>query len=79
MWRSAVQVCLGLHIAVRQCAPRLKSLGLHIAARHVIQARCPSIDTVRSPLSVFPIAFTVLRSDYSLRYPSVISELSPGD
>ena len=33
MWRSAVQVCLGLHIAARQCAPTVQILGLHIAAR----------------------------------------------
>ena len=35
MWRSAVQVCLGLHIAARQCASQAQdeSLGLHIAAR----------------------------------------------
>ena len=27
MWRSAVQVCLGLHIAVRQCAPQALEPG----------------------------------------------------
>ena len=28
MWRSAVQICLGLHIAARQCVQGVKRLGL---------------------------------------------------
>ena len=27
MWRSAVQVCLGLHFAVRQCVPKVVLFG----------------------------------------------------
>ena len=39
MWRSAVQVCLGLLIAVRQCVQAVQvCLGLLIAVRQCVQA-----------------------------------------
>ena len=45
MWRSAVQVCLGLHFAGRQCDPKADAgrLGLYFAVRRVTQAHAFSL------------------------------------
>ena len=42
MWRSAVQVCLGLHFAARQCSPQAQA-GLGLLGGLAQLARAPAL------------------------------------